>query len=100
MAVGAPPEVPARRGEVGAVTRIAPLSAFDDHGDRKGYNAGMRKRLMTGNRQLWTVVWLFICALIGDLFAERHFVLAVAALAGVVWACIRWTRPATVTEKH
>jgi hypothetical protein len=43
---------------------------------------------------LWTIVWLLIAAVIGHLFVEHHFVLGTAALAGVVWACIRWTRPA------
>jgi hypothetical protein len=52
----------------------------------------MRRRVGLG--RAWIPIWLVICAVIGDLFAERHFVLGVAALAGVVWASIRWTRPA------
>jgi hypothetical protein len=52
----------------------------------------MRRRVGLG--RAWIPVWLVICAVIGDLFAERHFVLGVAALAGVVWASLRWTRPA------
>ena len=50
---------------------------------------------LMASHQFWTVVWLVICAVIGDLFAERHFLLGVAALAGVVWASMRWVRPAT-----
>ena len=60
----------------------------------------MRTESRAFRRGFWTVVWLIICALIGDLFAERHYVLGVATLAGVIWASIRWVRPATVAEKR
>jgi len=63
---------------------------------RKGYNRAMRRSVAYGRLGLlWIPFWLMICAVVGDLFAERHFVLGIAALAGVVWGSMRWVRPAT-----
>jgi hypothetical protein len=51
---------------------------------------------MRSGWRFWSTAWLVISVVVGNLFAERHFFLAAVALAGVVWGCIRWTRPAEV----